>query len=72
MLAYVKAAPDAFVEDSSGVLIGVPSRYKAAAMIWLGILFKDRDGQSSTALEFGEIPRTVSNLLGMDRLPTVA
>lgn len=58
--------------DSSGEPALVPPRIQAATLIWLGILWKDRDGESDEKLELGEIPRVVSSILYRSREPSYA
>lgn len=58
--------------DTSGEPIGVPYHVQAATLIWLGILWKHRDGESDETLQDGYIPKTVSNLLTRSRDPAYA
>ena len=69
-LRYLNKTPDAYL-DSSLEPVGVPFYLKAAALIWLGILFKDRDGQEQVTA-YGQIPVAVSNLLVQYRKPPIA
>lgn len=68
---FVKVPYDFYEVDDDNVVIDAPFPLRAAALVWLGILFKHRDGGSDESLSFGEIPKTVSNLLYMYRTPTI-
>lgn len=70
VLRYLNLPADAY-QDSSLEPVNVPFPLKAAALVWLGILFKDRDGQEQVT-EYGQIPRAVSNLLVQYRKPPIA
>ena len=70
VLRYLNLPSDAYL-DSSLTPVGVPFYLKAAALIWLGILFKDRDGQEQVT-QYGQIPVAVSNLLVQYRKPPIA
>lgn len=57
-------------QDSSDEPLDVPGQVQAAALIWLGYLWNNRNGEDSKELETGYIPRAVSNLLWrMKRFP---
>jgi hypothetical protein len=58
--------------DSNGDPLGVPFHVQAATLVWLGILWKNRDGESDETLEFGFIPKTVSYILHRTRKPAYA
>jgi len=58
--------------DSNGDPLDVPYKVQGATLIWLGILWKNRDGESDETMEFGFVPKTVSNLLYRTRKPTYA
>lgn len=57
--------------DSSGQPVNVPSYLKIACLIWLGILFKNRDGKMDENLSYGSIPVSVSNILVQFRTPPI-
>lgn len=59
-------------QDSNGEPVGVPFPVQGATLIWLGILWKHRDGESDETMDYGYVPKTVSNLLYRTRKPTYA
>lgn len=65
-LDFVKMPVDSFPDSEN-----VPAYLSAAALVWLGILFKQRDGMDEN-LEFGFIPKSVSNILWPFRKPSYA
>lgn len=65
------AIPDGWL-DSAGEPLFVPPKVQTAALIWLGILWKHRDGESDDKQELGEVPRVVSSLLYRIREPSYA
>lgn len=71
VLRYVNLPPESY-QDSTFSPVGVPYHLRAAALIWVGILFKNRDGTSDETLAYGEIPKAVSNLLVQWRKPPIA
>lgn len=71
VLRYVNLPLDSF-QDSSYLPVGVPYDLRCAALIWVGILFKHRDGTSDEPQVYGQIPKAVSNILVQRRKPPVA
>lgn len=65
------SVPDGWL-DSAGEPLMVPPRVQAATLIWIGILWKNRDGESDENLDLGEVPRVVSSLLYRTREPSYA
>ena len=70
VLRYVGKTEADYPLDTSRVPIGVPQRFRSAVLIWGGILYRNRD-EAGDDHDYGMIPRTVSSLLIMDRLPAV-
>lgn len=62
VLIFVKASEEDYM-DEDGELTFLPRGIQIATLVWIGIVFKNRDGTSDEKLELGEIPRTVSSLL---------
>lgn len=70
-LRYVNL-PEGSFEDSAGLPVNVPNYLKSAVKIWLGVLFKHRDGTSDETLTWGQIPVAVSSILVQYRVPPIA
>ncbi len=68
---FVKVEQSAYLDEYNNPL-DVPPYLSAACLVWLGILFKHRDGQQDENLDFGYIPKAVSNILWPFRNPTYA
>jgi hypothetical protein len=70
---YLKSGADAYF-DQSGVLMpdAVPYVVKAATLLMLGYLYKDRDEDSAGAYEQGYLPKPVTALLYSLRSPAFA
>lgn len=62
VLRYLNLPEDSFL-DSSNQPLNVPYYISAAVLIYAGILFKHRDGEMDESLGYGELPRSVTNLL---------
>lgn len=71
VLKYLRMPEDSFL-DSSLQPVGVPFYISAAVLIYTGILFKHRDGEMDESLGYGQLPRSVTNLLIQWRQCTVA
>lgn len=71
VLRYVNMPEDSYL-DSTGLPYQVPYYLKAACLIWLGILFKHRDGTYDETPAYGQIPVVVSSLLVQYRTPPIA
>lgn len=70
---YLKSAADAYLDDQGDPITGkVPYEVKAATMLMLGFLYKDRDEDSSNAYSQGFLPRPVTALLYPLRDPALA
>lgn len=76
--AYLKNGTDLFT-DSAGALIvdsagvpDVPFQVKAACLLMLGYLYKDRDEDADGAYEQGYLPKPVTALLYPLRDPALA
>lgn len=75
---YIKPGPDLFFDsagdvivDSSGDPIGIPADVKAATLLMLGYLYKDRDNDAGKEYERGYLPRPVTALLYRYREPVM-
>ena len=60
------------LEDSNGDPLGVPRRVKAAALLMVGYLYKDRDANTDNAFSMGFLPAPVTALIYSRRVPTAA
>lgn len=70
---YLKSAADLYLgEDGTPDLDKVPFEVKAATLLMLGHLYKDRDEDSSNAYSQGFLPRPVTALLYPLRDPALA
>jgi hypothetical protein len=70
---YLKAGADAYFNDSGEVIpAAVPYVVKAATLLMLGFLYKDRDEDAAGAYEEGYLPRPVTALLYPLRSPAFA
>lgn len=76
---YLKDGVDAFTDsngdlilDSAGDPVGVPFVVKAATLLMLGYLYKDRDENADDAYEQGFLPKPVTALLYPLRDPALA
>lgn len=70
---YLKAAADAYIDTEGAVIAeSVPYEVKAATMLMLGYLYKDRDEDSTGAYEQGYLPKPVTALLYPLRSPAFA
>jgi hypothetical protein len=74
---YLKSGADIFLDsngepvyDSSDEPIGMPFVVKAAVLLILGFLYKDRDENAGDAYEQGFLPKPVTALLYPLRDPT--
>lgn len=70
VLNYLKDGADVFLDtagfpflDSAGDLIGVPFEVKAATLLMVGYLYKDRDENADGAYQTGYLPMPVTALL---------
>lgn len=72
VLDYLKEPDLGKWQDEDGQPDGVPPLVQAATLIWLGILWNNRNGESEETLELGFIPKTVSNILWRYRSPAYA
>lgn len=70
---YLKSAASAYL-DADGAVIAdaVPFEVKAATMLMLGYLYKDRDENANGAYEQGYLPKPVTALLYPLRDPAFA
>lgn len=62
VLKYLSYPDDAFL-DSSQVAVGVPYPIQQAVKIYAGIMFKNRDGEMDESLDYGQLPRAVTNII---------
>ena len=73
--AWTDSAGD-LIEDSNGEPIGIPTRVKAATLMLIGYLYRERDGSQEYAVPtqwgFGYLPVGVVAMLYPLRKPTVA
>ena len=72
VLDYLKEDDLGRWQDSAGLPLMVPPLVQAATLVWIGILWKNRDGESDESLELGHIPKTVSNILYRYRIPQLS
>lgn len=68
-LDYVKL-PYTSYQDAFGLPQDVPPPLSAGVLLWLGILFKHRDGTFEGPID-GDIPQQVKSVLCMYRKPTL-
>ena len=78
VLNYIRNGADVFTDssgepivDSNGNPIGIPYDVQAATLLMLGYLYKDRDGDPDKAYEMGYLPRPVTALLYVYRVPSL-
>lgn len=70
---YLKSAASGYLDSTGNVIAdSVPFEVKAATMLMLGYLYKDRDEDSTNAYSQGYLPRPVTALLYPLRSPAVA
>ncbi|WP_122446933.1 head-tail connector protein [Pseudomonas viridiflava] len=70
---YLKSAADIYLDAGGSVIAAaVPYEVKAATMLMLGYLYKDRDENSNGAFEQGNLPKPVTALLYSLRMPALA
>lgn len=70
---YLKAAAEGYVgSDGQVIPESVPYEVKAATLLMLGYLYKDRDEDSTNAYTQGNLPRPVTALLYPLRIPALA
>lgn len=79
VVGYLKDAANEFLDtsgepevDSSLTPVGVPYKVRAATLLMLGYLYRDRDGDPDKAYEMGYLPRPVTALLYSMRKPSMA
>lgn len=79
VVGYLKDAANEFLDtngepemDSSETPVGVPFKVKAATLLMLGYLYRDRDGDPDKAYETGYLPKPVTALLYSLRKPAMA
>lgn len=66
---YLKSSADSFFDSSGDVILDsnsepdVPYEVKAATLIMLGVLYRDRDGMATDQFEHGKLPFAVTSLL---------
>jgi hypothetical protein len=79
VINYLKSGADYFLdsagfvpEDSAGDPLGVPGAVRAATLLQIGFLWKDRDNDEGKAYEMGYLPRPVTALLYPLRDPALA
>ena len=79
VLAYLKSGADAFLDtagevivDSAGDPVGVPFQVKAAVLLMVGYLYRQRDEDEGEEFEQGYLPRPVTALLYPLRTPALA
>lgn len=77
--AYLKSGSDLFTDtagylvlDSAGDPVGVPYQVKAATLLMVGYLYKQRDEDTDKEFEQGYLPRPVTALLYPLRDPALA
>lgn len=57
--------------DANGEPIGIPFEVKAAVLLMVGYLYKERDGDDGKSYEMGYLPRPVMSLLYPLRKPAL-
>lgn len=74
VIEYIKDSANAFIVDGAVVPEKVPERVKAATLLLLGDLYKNREGTFDNyvpdAYGYGYLPRAVVALLYPLRIPT--
>lgn len=71
VLKYLRLPDDSFLDEELNPS-GVPFYITAAVLIYTGILFKNRDGEMDENLNYGQLPKSVTNLLIQWRQCTIA
>lgn len=72
VLDYLKEDDLSRWQDSAGLPLLVPPLVQAATLVWLGVLWNARNGESEETLQQGYIPKTVSNILWRYRIPQLS
>jgi hypothetical protein len=79
VLNYLKSGANIFLDsngdlefDSNEEPVGVPFEVKAATLLMLGFLYKDRDENADGAFQQGYLPMPVTALLFPLRDPAIA
>jgi hypothetical protein len=79
VLNYIRASEPTFLDssgdvivDTSGDPVGIPYEVKAATLLLLGDLYKERDAVNAAEWEHGFLPRSVLSILYPFRRPTLA
>lgn len=79
VLDYVRSSDptwlDTFGEpvlDTSGEPVGIPANVKGATLLLVGYLYREREGDNTTEIDHGFLPRAVLSMLYPYRLPTLA
>lgn len=60
------------IEDSAGIVFGAPEDVKAATLLLVADLYREREGANTTEWEHGFLPVACRTLLYPYRMPTVA
>jgi hypothetical protein len=60
------------VEDSEGIVEGVPDEVQTATLLMLGYLYRQRDNDDNHEFETGYLPRPVTAILYGRRDPALA
>ncbi|VVA47924.1 hypothetical protein SERVES_01645 [Serratia ficaria] len=72
ILAYVQGSRQLIVDDDGNAIEGEPlSRAKAALLVLLGILDRNRGGEEEEKLKQGELPFSVTMLIYDLRRPSI-
>lgn len=79
VLGYIRNGPDLFldsagdvIEDSNGDPIGIPYDVKAATLLLVGFLYRNRDADPDKDFSHGYLPIAVMSLLYRYRDPSLA
>lgn len=79
VLNYIRSSVPSFLDssgdpllDSAGDPIGIPYEVKAATLLLLGDLYKERDAINAAEWEHGFLPKSVLSMLYPYRMPSMA
>lgn len=78
VLNYIRNGADIFTDstgepivDSNEAPLGIPYEVQAATLLMVGYLYKDRDSDEEKAYEMGYLPKPVTALLYVHRVPSL-
>lgn len=78
VLNYIRNGADIFTDstgepivDSNGAPLGIPYEVQAATLLLLGYLYRQRDSDEDKEWEMGYLPKPVTALLYVHRVPSL-